>query len=172
MYPYQVFLITFSFFVLNTALSNPILKGRTKIIIALDIVRVIVSDVAVAILFSFISMMETGGSVTIAVWGGTIAFFAVDKLKIALVMRATRVIVNIFLESLKWRDKERIMRLFADRIRWYIPGNEDVTEWIGYQTTKGEEEAYFDLLWSAIKPIFADTLPEDSYAVLRALSTE
>ena len=117
MYPYQVFLITFSFFVLNTALSNPILKGRTKIIIALDIVRLIVSDVAVAILFSFISMMETGGIVTIAVWGGAIAFFAVDKLKIALVMRATRVIVNIFLESLKWRDKERIMRLFADRIR-------------------------------------------------------
>lgn len=172
MYPYQVFLITFSFFVLNTALSNPILKGRTKIIIALDIVRLIVSDVAVAILFSFISMMETGGIVTIAVWGGTIAFFAVDKLKIALVMRATRVIVNIFLESLKWKDKERIMRLFADRIRWYIPGNEDATEWIGYQTTKGEVEAYFDLLWSAIKPIFADTLPEDSYAVLRALSTE
>jgi uncharacterized protein len=64
-------------------------------------------------------------------------------------------IVQQFLQYLSQRDLENITSLFADKIDWYIPGDEQKAPWLGKRTSKHEVKAFFDLLWSDTDPVDA-----------------
>lgn len=70
-----IFLIVFSLFVLFTAFKNPIRKSFIKLIIGLDIMWVIVSIIAVVLLFSSISLVGSVLIIAIAGWVGLMAYF-------------------------------------------------------------------------------------------------
>ncbi|MEE6188014.1 nuclear transport factor 2 family protein [Niabella digestorum] len=64
-------------------------------------------------------------------------------------------IVEAFLEYLQQRDLNRIVNLFAENVKWQIPGNENRIAWLGKRNSRAEVEAFFKLLWSATVPLSA-----------------
>lgn len=69
-----IFLIIFSLFVLTNAFRDPIQKSWTKVIIGLDISWVLGSVIAVAILFSSISLLGSIIIIAVAGWVGLMAY--------------------------------------------------------------------------------------------------
>lgn len=55
-------------------------------------------------------------------------------------------IVEAFLEYLQQRDLNRIVNLFAENVKWQIPGNEKRIAWLGKRNSRAEVEAFFKLL--------------------------
>lgn len=61
-----------------------------------------------------------------------------------------------FLQALSTRNLEAIVSLFAEKVDWYIPGNETVAPWVGRRSTKQEIKAFFQLLWDNTEPVSAN----------------
>lgn len=74
---FGVFLILFSLFVLITGLKKPIPKSWTKVIIAMDIIWVIASIIAIIILFPWISIVGSSLITAVAGWVGLMAYLQI-----------------------------------------------------------------------------------------------
>lgn len=66
------------------------------------------------------------------------------------------IIVKKFLTHLQHRDLKNIMALFADNVKWEIPGNESAIAWLGRRNNQSEVETFFKLLWEATEPVSAE----------------
>ncbi|MDM8173372.1 MULTISPECIES: nuclear transport factor 2 family protein [Olivibacter] len=67
----------------------------------------------------------------------------------------TRDVVYNYMEALANRDLTKIMRLFAESVDWYIPGNFSRASWLGKRSAKSEIRMFFEDLWSNTKPLTA-----------------
>ncbi|QJB30749.1 nuclear transport factor 2 family protein [Chitinophaga oryzae] len=65
-------------------------------------------------------------------------------------------IVSSFFKAMAERNLNDILRLIADDIDWYIPGNETLVPWLGRRSTKAEVGQVYTLLWQNTTPISAD----------------
>lgn len=82
--------------------------------------------------------------------------------------RATREAVEAFYQRLKSGEPERIAELFADRVDWYIPGNEALAPWLGRRSSRREVAEMFRQLFANIEPLRAEvqqTLVDGEIAV-------
>ena len=70
-------------------------------------------------------------------------------------MSITQTIVQNFLQYLTQRDLEKITNLFAEKIDWHIPGNEQKAAWLGKRNTRKEVADFFALLWQHTEPVAA-----------------
>lgn len=71
-------------------------------------------------------------------------------------MSLTKTILTSFLTHLQNRDLVNLVNLFADNIKWTIPGNEKEIKWLGSRTMKIEIEDFFKMLWKETEPISAE----------------
>jgi len=71
-------------------------------------------------------------------------------------MHTTKEIVNDFFGYLTKRDLKNTINLFADNVKWEVPGNEKNIKWLGKRKNKLEIETTFKLLWSATEPVSAE----------------
>lgn len=62
-------------------------------------------------------------------------------------MSLTKTILTSFLTHLQNRDLVNLVNLFADNVKWTIPGNEKEIKWLGSRTMKIEIEDFFKILW-------------------------
>lgn len=69
-----IFLVLFSLYVIIAAFKNPIRKDWTRFIIAMDVIWVVASLIAVLFLFSSISFMGTFLILVVAAWVGLMAY--------------------------------------------------------------------------------------------------
>ena len=68
----------------------------------------------------------------------------------------TQEITISFLKALSERNLKAITALFADKVDWYIPGNEILAPWLGKRETREEVKAFFELLWENTQPLAAN----------------
>lgn len=71
-------------------------------------------------------------------------------------MNTTRTIVNDFLNYLQKRDLKNLVHLFANDVKWEIPGNAKHIKWLGIRKSKLEVEDVFKMLWKATEPLSAE----------------
>ncbi|MGM1430003.1 nuclear transport factor 2 family protein [Sphingobacterium lactis] len=71
-------------------------------------------------------------------------------------MSLTKTILTSFLTHLQNRDLVNLVNLFADNVKWTIPGNEKEIKWLGSRTMKIEIEDFFKMLWKETEPISAE----------------
>lgn len=71
-------------------------------------------------------------------------------------MSTTRTIVNDFLAYLQKRDLENLLNLFANDVKWEIPGNAKHIKWLGIRKSKSEVKDFFKMLWKATEPVSAE----------------
>lgn len=81
----------------------------------------------------------------------------------------TREVINNFYQALADRELNTLIHLFADKIDWDIPGNEELAPWLGKRTNRYEVKDFFNLLWQSVEPIAAQIdhiLVEDDFAIV------
>jgi ketosteroid isomerase-like protein len=71
-------------------------------------------------------------------------------------MEMTRTIVNDFLHYLQYRDLQNLVNIFANDVKWEIPGNEKSIKWLGIRESKLEVEEFFKMLWKETEPVSAE----------------
>jgi ketosteroid isomerase-like protein len=67
-------------------------------------------------------------------------------------LSSTAEIANTFLQRLGAQDAEGIGELFAEEIDWRVPGDPELTPWVGHRSRKNEVPGYFRDLWAALVP--------------------
>lgn len=65
-------------------------------------------------------------------------------------------VVNNFMQMLANRDLEGIVSLFANKVDWYIPGEQRIAPWVGKRSTREEIREFYKLLWESTKPLGAN----------------
>jgi ketosteroid isomerase-like protein len=81
----------------------------------------------------------------------------------------TRNLVQQFIQSLTGRKLENLVRLFREKVDWFIPGNQELAPWLGQRKTKQEIREFFTLLWNSTEPVSAQidhVLAADNFAVV------
>src|SRR5688572_4041813 len=68
----------------------------------------------------------------------------------------TQTIADDFLKWLSLRKLEPLMQLFADKVDWFVPGDEEKAEWLGRRNNKEEIEIFFRQLWANTEPLAAN----------------
>ncbi len=89
-------------------------------------------------------------------------------------MSLTKTILNNFLTYLQNRDLGNLVDLFADNVKWVIPGNDKDIKWLGTRRTKIEIEDFFKMLWKETEPISAEIhkiLIENEDVIIKGLFT-
>src|SRR5690606_10273123 len=71
-------------------------------------------------------------------------------------MEMIRTIVNDFLHYLQYRDLQNLVNIFANDVKWEIPGNEKSIKWLGIRESKLEVEEFFKMLWKETEPVSAE----------------
>jgi ketosteroid isomerase-like protein len=74
---------------------------------------------------------------------------------------AVRETVGAFFRLLSDGDADRIADVFAEKIDWFVPGNENLP-WTGYRSHRHEVPEYFKLMW----PVF---VPGESEAAIHTI---
>ncbi|MDJ1470724.1 nuclear transport factor 2 family protein [Cytophagaceae bacterium DM2B3-1] len=81
----------------------------------------------------------------------------------------TQQLVQDFLANLTNRNLDKLTLLFAEKLDWYIPGNETLAPWTGRRQTREDVKNFYELLWSQTEPLAVQMdllLVEDSQAVI------
>ncbi|MBT2622273.1 MULTISPECIES: nuclear transport factor 2 family protein [Chryseobacterium] len=83
-------------------------------------------------------------------------------------------VVSRYYLALGARNIEMIMKLFPEKLDWYVPGNETIAPWLGHRKTSSQVRAFFELLWQNTKPVSAkiDHIVTDGNVVLSSGSFE
>lgn len=71
-------------------------------------------------------------------------------------MSKSKAIVNDFLNHLRTRDLKNLVSLFANDVKWEIPGNTKEIKWLGIRKSKSDVEDFFTMLWKATEPVAAE----------------
>ncbi|SFQ56263.1 hypothetical protein SAMN05421810_109229 [Amycolatopsis arida] len=74
----------------------------------------------------------------------------------------TRAVVTEYFRRLADRDQAGLVALFADEVRWDIPGATDLVPWIGPRTTRAEVAEFF--------ATFDDYIARDRFTVHRIVA--
>lgn len=77
--------------------------------------------------------------------------------------------VHAYLQALVERNPEGITALFADKVDWFIPGNQVLAPWLGKRETKQDIAAFYSLLWNATEPVSAQVdhiIADNDFAVI------
>lgn len=80
----------------------------------------------------------------------------------------TKRIVEDFYAALASRELDAVTKNFADKIDWYIPGEQLLAPWLGRRTQRYEVKEFFEMLLQNIEPVSFDLehiLCEDNFAV-------
>ena len=64
-------------------------------------------------------------------------------------------LVTQYIKYLAGRDIENLMSLFAEKVDWFIPGNQDLAPWLGRRGSKEEIRTFFKMLWENTEPVSA-----------------
>jgi uncharacterized protein len=64
-------------------------------------------------------------------------------------------ITQQFLLALSTRNLDLITSLFAEKVDWYIPGDENIAPWLGKRSSKNEIKEFYELLWASTEPVSA-----------------
>ncbi|MDJ1482580.1 nuclear transport factor 2 family protein [Cytophagaceae bacterium YF14B1] len=81
----------------------------------------------------------------------------------------TQQLVQDFLANLTNRNLDKLTLLFAEKLDWYIPGNETLAPWTGRRQTREDVKSFYELLWSQTEPLAVHMdllLVEDNQAVI------
>lgn len=81
----------------------------------------------------------------------------------------TKRIVHDFYSALNARELDTVAGKFADKIDWYIPGEESLAPWLGIRTQRYEVKDFFKLLLQNIEPVSFDIehiVVEGNFAVV------
>lgn len=70
-------------------------------------------------------------------------------------MRYEELMVKLFMENLMSRNLDKLLELFADKVDWYIPGDQHKASWVGRRSSKQEIKEFFELLWADTEPLDA-----------------
>lgn len=65
----------------------------------------------------------------------------------------TQNIIQRFFKSLSERNLDELTKLFADKVDWYIPGDESKAAWLGRRSCKQEVAIFYELLWKNTEPV-------------------
>ena len=65
----------------------------------------------------------------------------------------TQNIIQRFFKSLSERNLDELTKLFADKVDWYIPGDESKAAWLGRRSSKQEVAIFYELLWKNTEPV-------------------
>jgi len=68
-------------------------------------------------------------------------------------MSMTRTITNDFLHYLQHRQLNELINLFANDVKWEVPGDVDDIRWLGTRNSKLEIQDLFNTLWQETEPI-------------------
>lgn len=68
----------------------------------------------------------------------------------------TKRIVHDFYSALNARELDTVAGKFADKIDWYIPGEQSLAPWLGIRTQRCEVKDFFELLLQNIEPVSFD----------------
>ncbi len=68
----------------------------------------------------------------------------------------TKRIVHDFYSALNARELDTVAGKFADKIDWYIPGEQSLAPWLGIRTHSYEVKDFFELLLQNIEPVSFD----------------
>lgn len=68
----------------------------------------------------------------------------------------TQEIINSYLTALSERNLPAIVALFAEKVDWYIPGNQTLAPWLGKRENREEVKAFYTLLWENTVPVGAN----------------
>lgn len=71
-------------------------------------------------------------------------------------MKKSRTIVKDFLNYLQKRDLKNLVNLFANDVKWEIPGNTKSIKWLGRRKSKSDVEDFFKTLWKETEPVSAE----------------
>lgn len=82
--------------------------------------------------------------------------FAKEIHQYYLTMKETKDVINNFLIHLQNRDLEKVIDLFAEAVKWDVPGDTKHIEWLGKRQNKAEIEEFYKLLWKETEPISAE----------------
>ncbi len=66
---------------------------------------------------------------------------------------ATRAVVEAFLQRIAGGELERLAELFAEKIDWYIPGNQAVAPWVGRRGSRDEVRDFYRELAANVEPL-------------------
>ena len=89
-------------------------------------------------------------------------------------MSTTKTILNNFLTYLQNRDLDNLVNLFADNVKWAIPGNVKDIKWLGTRINRIEIVDFFKMLWKETEPISAEIhkiLIENEDVIVKGLFT-
>jgi len=89
-------------------------------------------------------------------------------------MREVKTITTDFLDYLQKRDLPNILNLFAENVKWEIPGNLENIKWLGKRNNKQEIEEFFKFLWKETEPVSGEihrVLYDNSEAVIKGCFT-
>ncbi|RYD81938.1 MAG: nuclear transport factor 2 family protein [Sphingobacteriales bacterium] len=64
-------------------------------------------------------------------------------------------VIQDFLKFLTERNLKELTNLFADKVDWYIPGDESKAAWLGVRNNRKEVSGFYELLWSNTEPVSA-----------------
>ncbi len=64
--------------------------------------------------------------------------------------------ITDFLRYMQERDLNNLVNLFAEEVKWEVPGDTDRLKWLGVRKNKAEIESFFQLLWAETEPLSAE----------------
>ncbi|MGX1754581.1 nuclear transport factor 2 family protein [Sphingobacterium sp. NPDC055346] len=64
--------------------------------------------------------------------------------------------ITDFLRYMQERDLNNLVNLFAEEVKWEVPGDTDRLKWLGVRKNKAEIESFFQLLWAETEPLTAE----------------
>ncbi|WP_254526952.1 MULTISPECIES: nuclear transport factor 2 family protein [unclassified Sphingobacterium] len=64
--------------------------------------------------------------------------------------------ITDFLRYMQERDFNNLVNLFAEEVKWEVPGDTDRLKWLGVRKNKAEIESFFQLLWAETEPLSAE----------------
>ncbi|PST82657.1 hypothetical protein C7T94_08325 [Pedobacter yulinensis] len=89
-------------------------------------------------------------------------------------MSNTHAITKDFLHYLQQRNLEKLMNLFADEVKWEIPGDVTNIKWLGVRKNKPEIRDFFEMLWKETEPVsgeIATILYDDHNVIIKGAFT-
>ena len=64
--------------------------------------------------------------------------------------------ITDFLRYMQERDLNNLVNLFAEEVKWEVPGDTDSLKWLGVRKNKAEIESFLQLLWAETEPLSAE----------------
>ena len=68
----------------------------------------------------------------------------------------TRNLIENFYQALANRDLHALLTLFAEKVDWDVPGNEELAPWLGKRQSRNEIKEFHQLLWQSVEPVSAE----------------